>query len=166
MIPTRCKSCTYRIDQNGDIVCVICGYNTHSGVFQAAPQASINVAAGSIPPRGMVKYGRNSSTSSPQAPDLAKTQPIRNDGERCLHCGKRTKELVLLNSITRYCPDCEGSGKKSLDTATSTGVRSKNADDWSDFELVLSDIKIFAKQHKSLAKAKDCWLKTKLKEKK
>lgn len=35
------------------------------------------------------------------------TQPIKNDGERCIYCSKRTKELKLFNSTTRYCPDCE-----------------------------------------------------------
>lgn len=35
------------------------------------------------------------------------TQPIRNDGERCIYCGKKNKELALATSVTRYCPDCE-----------------------------------------------------------
>lgn len=31
----------------------------------------------------------------------------RNDGEFCIHCGRRNKELALATSITRYCPTCE-----------------------------------------------------------
>ena len=45
---------------------------------------------------------------------------VRNDGEYCNRCGRKNADLVLLNSITKYCPPCEGNGdaaksQKSLD---------------------------------------------------
>lgn len=61
--------------------------------------------------------------------DNSKTQPIRNDGERCIYCGKRTKELQLITSITRFCPDCELEKAKPA----------KNFVDKTDFKLVESD---------------------------
>lgn len=44
-----------------------------------------------------------------------KTQPIKNDGEFCRFCHRKTKPLKLFNSETKYCPDCETSSKKSND---------------------------------------------------
>lgn len=44
------------------------------------------------------------------------TQPIKNDGLVCVHCGCATKELVLFSSTSRWCPTCEGGTQQTIPT--------------------------------------------------
>lgn len=63
--------------------------------------------------------------------DDSLTQPLRNDGERCIYCNRPTVELVLVTSVTRWCPPCETNGtlvNKVVDKRTQPALSSSELD--------------------------------------
>lgn len=63
--------------------------------------------------------------------DDSLTQPLRNDGERCIYCNRKTVDLVLATSVTKWCPPCETNGtlvNKVVDKRTQPALSSSELD--------------------------------------
>lgn len=94
--------------QTGDLYCLSCG-ETSKEVIKSL-------------------WGGNYDYKPPTLLNADDTQPIKNDGERCVYCGKANKVIQMITSVTRYCPSCEGKSSQPK----SANITDGNEIDWAD----------------------------------